>query len=72
MRKVPIEELMDTLIHEVELMAKEKEAEAAGEPGHLLVTSPEGHAEPGWELIGHAADEHSTIVRDIPVLQTKR
>ena len=30
-RKVPIEELMDTLIHEVEQLAKEKEAEGSGE-----------------------------------------
>jgi (E)-4-hydroxy-3-methylbut-2-enyl-diphosphate synthase len=30
MRKVPMEELMDTLIHEVEQLAKEKEAEASG------------------------------------------
>ena len=70
MRKVPLEDLMDTLIQEVELLAKEKEAEASGtmqEPTGLQ----NGHAEPGWELIGHAPDEHSTIVRDIPVLPTK-
>jgi (E)-4-hydroxy-3-methylbut-2-enyl-diphosphate synthase len=71
MRKVPLEELMDTLIHEVELLAKEKEAEAAGVT-HETAASSDGHAEPGWELIGHAPDEHSTIVRDIPVLPTKR
>ena len=71
MRKVPLEELMDTLIHEVELLAKEKEAEAAGGT-HETAASSDGQAEPGWELIGHAPDEHSTIVRDIPVLPTKR
>lgn len=71
MRKVPLEELMDTLIHEVELLAKEKEAEAAGVT-HETAASSDGQAEPGWELIGHAPDEHSTIVRDIPVLPTKR
>ena len=38
-RKVPIEELMDTLIEEVELMAKEKEAEGNGE---AAVDSNEG------------------------------
>ena len=70
MRKVPLEELMDTLIREVELLAKEKEAEAAGVSGEAAAAS-DGQAEPGWELIGHAADEHSTIVRDIPVLPTK-
>ena len=70
MRKVPLEELMDTLIHEVELLAKEKEAEAAG-VSHEAPAAVDGHAEPGWELIGHAPDEHSTIVRDIPVLPTK-
>lgn len=72
MRKVPIEELMDTLIHEVELLAKEKEAEAEGGTTQQDAASPNGHGESGWELIGHAADEHSTIVRDIPLLPTKR
>lgn len=67
MRKVPMEELMDTLIHEVELLAKEKEAEAGGaEPA-----AGNGHSEAGWEPIGHAPDEHSTIVRDIPLLPSK-
>ena len=40
-RKVPIEELMDTLIYEVELMAKEKDAE---ENGEAIAPSNEG-----WE-----------------------
>src|SRR5574340_721049 len=70
MRKVPMEELMDTLIQEVELLAKEKEAEA-GAP-HDQAASHNGHAESGWGPIGHAADQQSTIVRDIPVLPNKR
>ena len=43
-RKVPIEELMDTLIHEVELLAKEKEAEANGEAAAAPSTE-------GWETL---------------------
>jgi (E)-4-hydroxy-3-methylbut-2-enyl-diphosphate synthase len=71
MRKVPIEELMDTLIHEVELLAKEKEAEAANGVAHDGAASSDGDVESGWELIGRGPDEQSTIVRDIPVLPTK-
>ena len=51
-------------------MAKEKEAE--GGTAHDGEAMEDAHAEAGWELIGHATDEHSTIVRDIPVLPTQR
>ena len=68
MRKVPMDELMDTLIQEVELLAKEKEAEATGAPHN---GSSSEQAEAGWELMGHTPDEQSTIVRDIPVLPSK-
>ncbi len=61
---------MDTLIQEVEILAKEKEAEA-GAP-ESSSASQNGHVEVGWESIGHAPDENSTIVRDIPVLPTQR
>ena len=72
MRKVPLEELMDTLIDEVELLAKEKEAEAQGSPSPDGAAQQNGHVESGWEVIGHGADEQSTLVRDIPVLPNKR
>ena len=52
---------MDTLIREVELLAKEKEAE--GGTAHDGEAMEDAHAEAGWELIGHATDEHSTIVK---------
>ena len=68
MRKVPMDELMDTLIYEVEQLAKEKEAEANGT---APTGSSDGQVEAGWELMGHAPDDQSTIVRDIPVLPSK-
>jgi (E)-4-hydroxy-3-methylbut-2-enyl-diphosphate synthase len=70
MRKVPMEELMDTLIQEVEILAKEKEAEAAATEN--APAAQNGHAETGWEPIGHGPDQNSTIVRTIPVLPTSR
>src|SRR5689334_25322939 len=62
-RKVPMEELMDTLIHEVELLAKEKEAEAGGE-------APASHPNEGWEALP-GADQRSTHGREIPILSNK-
>jgi (E)-4-hydroxy-3-methylbut-2-enyl-diphosphate synthase len=70
MRKVPMEELMDTLIQEVEILAKEKEAEAA-EPEKPAALQ-NGLAESGWEPIGQVPDENPTIVRTIPVLPAQR
>jgi (E)-4-hydroxy-3-methylbut-2-enyl-diphosphate synthase len=70
MRKVPMEELMDTLIQEVEILAKEKEAEAAAP--ETSTVSQSGHSESAWEPIGHAPDENPTIVRTIPVLPAQR
>jgi (E)-4-hydroxy-3-methylbut-2-enyl-diphosphate synthase len=63
-RKVPIEELMDTLIYEVELMAKEKDAEGNGE---VIAPSSEG-----WESLNPASDRSSTLGKEIPVLSSKR
>jgi (E)-4-hydroxy-3-methylbut-2-enyl-diphosphate synthase len=60
-RKVPIEELMDTLIQEVELMAKEKDAEANGES--VVQTNQDG-----WEPSVPLSDQPSTLGREIPVL----
>ena len=60
-RKVPMEELMDTLIQEVELLAKEKEAEGNGE----VVASSDTN---GWESIAPQSDRPSTLGKEIPVL----
>ncbi len=60
-RKVPMEELMDTLIEEVEQLAKEKEAEGNGEP---TASSTEN----GWEPLIPQSDHLSTLGKEIPVL----
>jgi len=62
-RKVPIEELMDTLIHEVELLAKEKEAEANGEAAAAPSTE-------GWEAMP-GPDQGPPRGKEIPVLSNK-
>ncbi len=64
-RKVPMEELMDTLIQEVEQLAKEKEAEGSGEAiAHA--------SEEGWEPLEPQSDQPSTLGKEIPVLSNKR
>ncbi len=63
-RKVPMEELMDTLILEVEQLAKEKEAEGTGE---AVDSSDEG-----WEPLVPQSDQPSTLGKEIPVLSNKR
>jgi (E)-4-hydroxy-3-methylbut-2-enyl-diphosphate synthase len=60
-RKVPIEELMDTLIVEVEQLAKEKEAEGSSEPAGSVAAS-------GWEPLIPQGDQPSTLGKEIPVL----
>jgi len=60
-RKVPLEELMDTLIQEVEQLAKEKEAEGNGE----AVVASAGNA---WEPLTPQSDQPSTLGKEIPVL----
>lgn len=62
-RKVPMDQLMDTLIHEVEIMAKEKEAEGNGESA--------AHSNEGWEALPRP-DQSSTLGKEIPVLSNKR
>ncbi|MBI3356511.1 MAG: flavodoxin-dependent (E)-4-hydroxy-3-methylbut-2-enyl-diphosphate synthase [Nitrospirae bacterium] len=64
-RKVPIEELMDTLIHEVELLAKEKEAEGNGEAVAPVI-------EDEWEPLMPETGQSSTRGKEIPVLSNKR
>ena len=60
-RKVPMEELMDTLIVEVEQLAKEKEAEGNGEVVAPVDTN-------GWESLAPQSDRPSTLGKEIPVL----
>ena len=60
-RKVPMDELMDTLIVEVEQLAKEKEAEGNGE----LAVSDTAN---GWEPLIPQTDQPSTRGKEIPVL----
>ncbi len=60
-RKVPMEELMDTLIQEVEQLAKEKEAEGRGEAVVHAV-------EDGWEPLVPHSDEPSRLGKELPVL----
>ena len=62
-RKVPMDELMDTLIQEVEQLAKEKEAEANSE----TAAAPSGE---GWEALP-TSDPASTRGKEIPVLSNK-
>ncbi|MGQ0811795.1 MAG: flavodoxin-dependent (E)-4-hydroxy-3-methylbut-2-enyl-diphosphate synthase [Nitrospiraceae bacterium] len=68
-RKVPMEELMETLIQEVEVLAKEKEAEDSGdaEPSHANGKNSQTH-EPSIPLIASAP----STSREIPVLPNKR
>ncbi|MBD0316802.1 MAG: flavodoxin-dependent (E)-4-hydroxy-3-methylbut-2-enyl-diphosphate synthase [Nitrospiraceae bacterium] len=64
LRKVPLDELMETLIQEVEILAKEKEADGA--TGHDPTKQ-----HPGWESMTSGADEPSTLGRQIPVLPNR-
>jgi (E)-4-hydroxy-3-methylbut-2-enyl-diphosphate synthase len=64
-RKVPMEELMETLIQEVEIMAKEKEAE-----GDSSVPPPAGNGNGHGH--DHAPERPSTLGRAIPVLPNSR
>jgi (E)-4-hydroxy-3-methylbut-2-enyl-diphosphate synthase len=68
-RKVPTEELMDRLIEEVELLAKEKEAEEAGQ---APAAANGGHQAPHWEPLDHSPESPSTLGREVPVLPNKR
>jgi (E)-4-hydroxy-3-methylbut-2-enyl-diphosphate synthase len=54
---------MDTLIQEVELMAKEKDAE---ENGTVSV-----HSNEGWEPMTSQSDQPATLGREIPVLPNR-
>jgi len=69
-RKVPLEELMETLIHEVEVLAKEKEAEGADQDVPVAGGQTNGQSE--WVAIDSASNQSSTLVREIPVLPNQR
>ena len=62
-RKVPIQELMGTLIQEEELLAKEKEAENSGK-------TPASSNE-GWEPMTAQSNQPSTLGKAIPVLPNR-
>ncbi|MGH7232742.1 MAG: flavodoxin-dependent (E)-4-hydroxy-3-methylbut-2-enyl-diphosphate synthase [Nitrospiraceae bacterium] len=68
LRKVPSEELMETLIREVEILAKEKEAE------DQMPAVPSMNGENGSSTGPHRSVSTSapSTVREIPVLPTKR
>lgn len=72
-RKVPMEELMDTLIREVEVMAKESEA---GIGGSSSVSEHPEEGAPEWDRLGQPATSMPALAsgrgREIPVLPSKR
>jgi (E)-4-hydroxy-3-methylbut-2-enyl-diphosphate synthase len=68
-RKVPLEELMETLIHEVEVLAKEKEAEGGDQDTHANGHQTNGRSE--WTAIDSASGR-SSLGREIPVLPNQR
>ncbi|MBI4400716.1 MAG: flavodoxin-dependent (E)-4-hydroxy-3-methylbut-2-enyl-diphosphate synthase [Nitrospirae bacterium] len=68
-RKVPMEELMDTLIQEVELLAQEREAEESSEE---KPASGQGNGGPSQALRPNATDAPSALGRELPVLPNKR
>ena len=69
-RKVPIEELTDRLIEEVELLAKEKEAEEASEETSP-VTRNGANGQQEAELSNQPARQASAFSREIPILPSK-
>src|SRR5438034_6628048 len=71
LRKVPSAELMETLIREVELLAKEKEAEEAGEEKLASAATP-GNGGTVQSLLGKPSDSQTSITRDLPILPNKK
>jgi len=71
LRKVPSEELMETLIQEVELLAKEKEAEEAGEEPTPSLSNA-GNGARAEKLADPAPGQAASLGRDIPVLPQQR
>ncbi|MGH7227955.1 MAG: flavodoxin-dependent (E)-4-hydroxy-3-methylbut-2-enyl-diphosphate synthase [Nitrospiraceae bacterium] len=71
-RKVPLEELMDTLIEEVELLAKEKEAEGSDNTQHATAPLDGTSGNSEWTQIDQASAQPSTLGREIPILPNRR
>jgi len=69
LRKVPAEELMETLIREVELLAKEKAAEEAGEETPAQ-THGNGGSAPGIHV--RSPGGPSSLSRELPILPKKK
>ena len=67
LRKVPAEELMETLIREVELLAKEKAAEEAGEE-----TPAHGNGGSSPRIHVPQPDGPSSLSRELPILPKKK
>jgi (E)-4-hydroxy-3-methylbut-2-enyl-diphosphate synthase len=68
-RKVPMAELMECLIEEVDQMAKEKEAEdSGGSPAALRANGSQGRSHQS----SVALDDAPSTIREIPVLPNKR
>jgi (E)-4-hydroxy-3-methylbut-2-enyl-diphosphate synthase len=68
-RKVPMAELMECLIEEVDQMAKEKEAEdSGGSPAALHANGSQGRSHQS----SVALDDAPSTIREIPVLPNKR
>ncbi|WP_447977762.1 flavodoxin-dependent (E)-4-hydroxy-3-methylbut-2-enyl-diphosphate synthase [Candidatus Nitrospira bockiana] len=65
-RKVPTAELMETLIEEVEILAKEQEA------GGSAASTPHANGRNGGAMESPAVEKPSTLAREIPVLPNKR
>lgn len=74
-RKVPMEELMDTLIQEVEIMARESEADAGNGTAAPVATRHAGDGEK-WDLVDRSSTPVPVLAssggREIPVLPNKR
>ena len=70
-QKVPMEELMERLIEEVEIMAKEKEIEE-GAQGPDAPATRDSRGEPSFDSSLHDDEPSSTPRREIPVLSKDR
>ncbi|MFQ5992070.1 MAG: flavodoxin-dependent (E)-4-hydroxy-3-methylbut-2-enyl-diphosphate synthase [Nitrospiraceae bacterium] len=70
LRKVPSEELTDTLIQEVELMAKEREAEEEQET--VSSARSERNGASAVDVSDHSESPPSSSGRDIPILPRRR
>ncbi len=69
-RKVPMADLMETLITEVEIMANEKAAEGSGaHEGERDDAGASAHA--SWPSGNRPGESESTLRRDIPVLPSR-